>query len=343
VDYRRVLRQLFWCLIPLALIAEQSSFAQLSAGASAGIGTNFLGWQTNGPAIGRIYQFTMTSTFTNGFGKVIRRPVSRNFTSMTNFVLDHLAPDSLHFRIWTNLLARTNGCTTRIWSVRSHPEGWPRRPPIVSWDTNGLMWGMRGLTALSPCWEIEGAPGQVPVTALTPRHGYTRGHSLGPPGFSDVFRGKKVWFVTTNNVVIQATVVDSVNGSHIGQDYTILFFKDDLPTTIQPMRVLYPTNLVAKYPYSGFFNSTFLKSEQSGQVSAGIPGFTVNTWKGGDSGSPNMLPFFDELIFISGRSTSPPSAQIQADMDELCRRQRVNPKRYQMQCPDLSSFPSYKP
>ena len=329
-------------VVPLAFFAVQSGLAQAADGASAGIGTNFLGWRTNGPAIGRIYQFTMTGTFTNRDGKIIHRPVSRNFTGMTNFAFDHLAPESLHYRVWTNLIARTNGRTTRIWSVRTHPDGWPKKPPIVAWDTNGLMWDMKGLTALSPCWEIEGAPGQVPVTALTRRHGYARGHDLGPPGFSDAFRGRKVWFVTTNNAVIQATVLESVNGRHIGQDYTILLFKDDLPPTIQPMKVLYFTNLVAKYPFNRFFNSTLLESEQSGQVSAGIPGFTVNTWKGGDSGSPNMLPFFDELVFISGRSTSPPSPQMQADMDELCRRHHLDPKRYQMQSVDLSSFPSYK-
>src|ERR1043166_5565473 len=196
------------CLIPIAIIGERPTLAQL-AGTSDGIGTNFLGWHTNGPAICRIYQFTMTSTFTNAGGKIIHRPVSRNFTDSTNFVFDHFIPESLHFQVWTNLIGRTNGRTTRIWSVRTHPDGWPKTPPIVTWDTNGLMWGMKGLTALSPCWEIEGAPGQVPVTALTRRHGYARGHSLGPPGFSDAFRGRKVWFVTTNNAMIQATVIES--------------------------------------------------------------------------------------------------------------------------------------
>jgi hypothetical protein len=106
---------------------------------------------------------------------------------------------------------------------------------------------------------------------------------------------------------------------------------------------LFYTNLVANYPFSRYFNSPIFGTEQSGNVSAGIPGFIVNTWKGGDSGSPNMLPFFDELVFLSGRSTSGPSADMQADMDELCRMQHLAPKRYQLQSVDLSSFPSYTP
>ena len=57
------------------------------------------------------------------------------------------------------------------------------------------MWGMTGLTALSPCWSGEGSPGQVPITALTRRHGYARGHDMGPQGFSKAHAGQKVWFL----------------------------------------------------------------------------------------------------------------------------------------------------
>ncbi len=328
-------------LIGLLAIVSEPSFAQLAGGSSAGIGSNFLGWATNGPSVGWIYQLTMTSTFTNAEGKVIHRPVSKNFTGATNFAFDHLLAESLHYQIWTNLIDRTNGRTTRIWSVRTHPSGWPEKPPIVTWDTNGLMWGMKGLTALSPCWDREGASGQAPVTALTLRHGYARGHSMGPDGFTTVFKGNKVWFVTTNNTVVQATVMRGVVRCQGGRDYTILLFKDDLPPTIQPMRVLYYTNMLAKYPYGRAPNSVFFGTEQSGHVSAGIPGFIVDTWKGGDSGSPNMLPFFGELVFLSGRSTSGPSLEMQADMDQLCRLQHLDPKRYQLQQVDLSTYPSY--
>jgi hypothetical protein len=323
------------------VIASEPSSAQIASGNSAGIGSNYLGWQTNGPAVGWIYQMTMTSTITNAQGKVVHRPVSKHFTDATNFVFDHLLPESLHFQIWTNLIERTNGRTTRIWSVRTHPDGWPKKPPIVTWDTNGLMWGMKALTALSPCWDREGASGQAPVTALTLRHGYARGHSMGPDGFTGIFKGNKIWFVTTNNAVVQATVTRAVVRCQGGRDYTILLFKDDLPPTIEPMRVIFYTNMLAKYPYGRAPNSVFFGTEQSGHVSAGIPGFIVNTWKGGDSGSPNMLPFFDELVFLSGRSTSGPSAEMQADMDQLCRLQHLDPKRYQLQQVDLSAYPSY--
>jgi hypothetical protein len=63
--------------------------------------------------------------------------------------------------------------------------------------------------------------------------------------------------------------------------------------------------------------------------------------KGGDSGAPNLLPLPGELIFCGGRTTSPPSPQMQADMDELCRLEHLDPKRYQMQWVDLSAFPSF--
>ena len=76
-------------------------------------------------------------------------------------------------------------------------------------------------------------------------------------------------------------------------------------------------------------------------MSAEIPGFTVPTWMAGDSGSPVMLPLPGELVFVGGRSTTGPTTQMQADMDELCRQQQLDPKRYQMRWADLSRFPDY--
>jgi hypothetical protein len=63
----------------------------------------------------------------------------------------------------------------------------------------------------------------------------------------------------------------------------------------------------------------------------------VDIWKGGDSGSPNMLPLPGELVFSGGRATSGPGPEMQADMDELCRREGLDPQRYQMQWVELSS------
>jgi hypothetical protein len=77
------------------------------------------------------------------------------------------------------------------------------------------------------------------------------------------------------------------------------------------------------------------QTEQLGNVSTGVAPLTVNTWKGGDSGSPNMIPLPGQLVFFSGRSTSGPSQEMQEDMDELCRRAKLDPKKYQLQWVDL--------
>jgi hypothetical protein len=78
-------------------------------------------------------------------------------------------------------------------------------------------------------------------------------------------------------------------------------------------------------------------------VNTGIVGFTVPAWKGGDSGSPDMLPLGNELVFYGGRSTTSPSPVMQADMDKLCRLEKLDPRKYQLQWVDLSRFPSYAP
>lgn len=303
----------------------------------------FLGWVTNGPAVAWSYRIPLPSgIFTNSLGQLQRRPVSK-LTPTVGYTFDHYFPESLNNLIWTNFIAHTNGRTTLIWSVHQHPPGWPTNAPVVVRDTNCLMWGMKGLTALSPCWASEGSPGQVPVTLLTRRHGYTRGHSMGADGINDRRTGYKVWFVTTNNVMVEVKValevVRTLGGA--ARDYTILLFDRDLPVSIEPLRVANPAEVRRKYKQWSYGPWPMFITEQTGHVSSEVAGFMANIGNGGDSGSPAMLPMPGELLFWAGIATSGPSPEMQADMDELCRRHGLNPKRYQMKWVDLSRYPEY--
>jgi hypothetical protein len=165
---------------------------------------------------------------------------------------------------------------------------------------------------------------------------------MGPDGFTTNRAGKRIWFVTTNNTVIQATVSREVVRSFAGganRDYAILLLKQDLPAGIEPIRVIATTS---RYSFRGVgVPHPLFKTEQTGQVSADVPGFTVNTWKGGDSGSPDMLALPGELVFLNGRSTSGPSPEMQADMDHLCQLDHLDPKKYQLHWVDLSAYPAY--
>lgn len=315
--------------------------------------TNYLGLLTNGPA--RVHLYQITQSWTNP--TPMRNPrmaTNPHFMKMqqstftwTNAVFDSYVPGSLNYVIWTNFQAHTNGRTVQIWSERTHPEGWPTNKPSVRWNTNNLMWGMKGMTALSPCWEGEGYAGQVPFTALTRRHAYTRGHGAGNEGFNTANAGRKVWFLTRDNALVEAVIrrqvtrASATNGVH--RDYTIVLLDRDLPDSITPVRVLTPTQALARYRTSSQVNGPYpiFQTEQGGTVSAGIAPFVVNTWKPGDSGSPNLIPLPGELVFISGRSTSGPSPEMQQDMDELCRLEKLNPGKYQLQYADVSAYPAF--
>lgn len=204
---------------------------------------------------------------------------------------------------------------------------------------------MKGMTALSPCWQNEGIHGQVPITALTRRHGYTRGHGMGADRVDKDLAGQRVWFVTANNKIVEVKVLRNVvrTVQTSKRDYTLVLFDRDLPTAIEPMRVVALTNIMTKYPLCPAAPHPVFKTEQSGSVSADVPGFFVNTWKAGDSGSPDMLPLPGELAFVSGRSTSAPGPEMQEDMDTLCRAEKLDPAKYQLQWIDLSSYPSFPP
>src|SRR5687768_7605067 len=74
------------------------------------------GWKANGPAV-----FRSASTAN----------VSASASAQGTF--DHFLPNSLHHHIWTNLIARTNGRSTALYAVGTHPPSWPKEPPVLRW------------------------------------------------------------------------------------------------------------------------------------------------------------------------------------------------------------------
>jgi hypothetical protein len=164
---------------------------------------------------------------------------------------------------------------------------------------------------------------------------------MGADGVTSNRTGKKVWFLTTNNVLVEAIIQRALIRLTGGRDYTLLLFTQDLPDSIEPLRVESGTNLLSRYRIFAGAPHPILKTEQGGMMSLDLPGFSVNTWKPGDSGSPDLLPISGELVFIGGRSTSSATPLMQTDMNVLCRIEGLNPDRYQLSWVDLWRWPSY--
>jgi hypothetical protein len=326
-------------LVATALVSAQLIRIRAEADPAA-LAPGVIGYATNGAVVLAVQRLVVTNSPGAGAAAAEPGPTTR-FATNAGFAF--FLPDSLNHHVWTNVLARTNGRTTAMYAERTHPAQWPTNPPVVRWQPNSLLHGLRGWTAISPCWEGEVWSGQIPVTALTRRHGYTRGHGMGADGFSTNHLGRRIWFVTAQNELVTVKVARQVVriGGNPRRDYTVFLFDRDLPAGIEPMGVAAMTNLLARYTMLPGIPVPFFKTEQTGHVSADLPGFTVPTWKGGDSGSPDMLPVRNELAFVGGRSTTGPTPEMQADMDELCRQQKLSPHRYQMRWVDLAGFPDY--
>lgn len=244
---------------------------------------------------------------------------------------------------WTNFIAHTNGRVMEMWSERAHPEGWPLVPPRLAWNTNSILYGCTGFTAISQCNEFEGASGQVPVTLLTRRHAYARGHSMGTNGLRTLFAGKRVWFCAADDTVVPMTVAaEHVRvgfESGISYDYTILIFTEDAPPNLSPVAVISPAARETYYANTPDLPFFYLAPEQTGRCAAGVPPFLYPIFKGGDSGSPNFLLAPDnKLVLFAGRGTSSIDPQMQTDMDALSLFVGINPAPYQLQWYDLSPW-----
>jgi hypothetical protein len=250
-------------------------------------------------------------------------------------------PGSLAEAIWTGF--HTNGRSTRIWEFWQLPPGWPNIPPVLRWNTNNLMWGRKGMTAISQVCQGEGAFGQGSLTILTRRHAYLRGHSMGANGLHPEKVGVRVWYCTLDNQVIERKVkllLVRAQDPRSPGDYSIALFDTDLPPEIEPMRVADAAKVERKYLFGDRSHKPIFMTVQGGYVTAFVPGWSA-PFGGGDSGAPIMLPLPGELVFFEGASTSPPSAQMQADMDVLSRKAGLDPRKYQMQWVNLDGYPDF--
>jgi hypothetical protein len=347
-----------------ACASAQQQSAALPIPTSWTTPTNDFGVQTNGPTVYRVLSYSSVTVetnpqflrnkrlleSTNPIPIIIRErlrtnPVPEFLTNtfpITNLVFQEFLPTSLNHLVWTNVIANTNGRVMQMWSTRGHPPGWPERAGVAAtWNHASLLYGMRGFTALSPCWEMEGSSGQVPITALTRRHGYARGHGMGTSGFRQVYAGRKVWFLSPDDKRIEVKITREVVRTQNGEDYTIVLFDRDLPSSIEPLRVVNATNLFTRFISTPQAPFPVFRTEQEGNCTVELPGFMYGFYKPGDSGSPNLLPMPGELIFIAGRSTATPSPVMQSDMDELCRMDRLQPANYQMQWFNISKYPAF--
>ncbi len=237
----------------------------------------------------------------------------------------------------------TNGRSPRLWEVAQIPPGWPAQPPVLRWNTNNLLWGRKGMTGFSQVFEGMGAFGQGIITALTRRHGYVRGHGMGPSGLDPTRVGRRAWFCTRDNRLIerkmQLILVRFMDEGHV-RDYSLILFDADLPAEIEPLRVVDPVKVRRKYLFPPMEGKPVLMVLQAGYVSAMIGGWDIPV-SGGDSGNPRLLPLPGELVFLEGITTFPPSAEMQADMDLLSRKAGLDPRQYQMQWVNLDAYPDF--
>ena len=134
-----------------------------------------------------------------------------------------------------------------------------------------------------------GAFGQVAITALTRRHGYLRGHGMGASGLHPERVGRRIWFCTRDNQVIERKVqLLLVRCRDAGPPGTIRSFclMPICRPAIEPMRVVDPEKVRRKYLFLPLDHKPVFMALQGGYVSAGVPGWNV-PMRGGDSGAPS--------------------------------------------------------
>ena len=160
---------------------------------------------------------------------VVPRVVSTNYSWPLIRPAWPASSTNLSYAIWTNCMIR--GMNTRSQHRFAANHGNYGRPPTNhpawTYDTNGLLYGWRGMTAIA-VWN-QSTGGQVPITMVTRRHGYRAGHQTIPANgvgvetstngtFSFYGTGSGssnniIWFMDLHNVHHAMRVYDAVSGA----------------------------------------------------------------------------------------------------------------------------------
>ncbi len=334
-------------LNPARFLQITSSYAAHDYVTHAGDGTTFnvsanlscpsYQWYSSSTAIPGATgaSFTPTADFD---GDYIHAAVYSSFYTNTTADVPVYILDDLRWGMWQNFMAASNGAVIAYQATHTHPDGWPDVAPDIAWVTGGrsLLCNHPGYTGISLCNSFEGAPGQVPVTALTRRHGYLRGHGSGDTGIyvgpGNTWEGRKVWFCTSDNVVVEADIEAAYVRNRVNStgtnDYTIVLFSQDLPAAITPI----PYVMAEPAHLDDLHYHVCFRKCQNGNIGANVPGFLQQVILG-DSGGPMVLPLpiaGQPLAFVKGEDTDPVMAQTQADMDYLSTYYGLNTNNYQL-------------
>ncbi len=250
--------------------------------------------------------------------------------------------------IWTNFVRLTNGRSPRLMSERTATPGWPIHGGRAVRNPQSFVAGVRGVTgwssgAFSP-WAPNYLDMQAPATLVTRRHALACGHCAGKPSaLSTDYSGRRMFFVTANNQIIARTIAARITRLHttnnVRFDYSIYLFNEDLPASIEPVRVMDWNEFNAKtrgqdvwtWPQMGRCQHGYVGSTRSAGHSMAQPG---------DSGhySGFVLNGSQGWEWVAVVPTLPGNAY-QRDLDELSRWAGLNPAQYQIQWFDLSGFP----
>ena len=316
---------------PVYQIAQEGTAASFSCAGLANHDYTYE-WSLGGILRGTGTSFFLSSAQLSDYGQWLLRIKAPNPQVYLNYYVRLVVCDTWAWDIWT---AFNNGITPQssdqVWLTRT-PGNTQNDQPSVQWNPNSLIHGKTGYTAISPIGYLDPLnPTQITVTALTPRHGYARGHGMGSPdGWRTDWNGRKIWFLDADNNPVAATVAGAYvrnpdNHGKVPPDWTVVIFSDPLPASITPV----PQVMLVPPRFSVCF-----RTGQTLFISANMPPFSLgnpdvpddlsrppfnqhSTFIGGDSGAPNLIPLTDgSLVFVGGTTTTLNMA-IQQDMNDL--------------------------
>lgn len=241
-------------------------------------------------------------------------------------------------------LSRTNR-STALWTRREHINIWPTNRTMQIWNTNSLLYGLEGYSALSQCHVGEFLCGHPSFTLITPRHAYGAGHMFALRGYGEYHTG--IFFCGTNGAVQMGITTNAICYADAQtRDYILVQFDHDI-TNAQPVTVMTSSDFLKYVMPHTMGKWVWLLPNKWGNVAAYPNQYPNPLFQNlyepsvdfGDSGCPNLVPTPDgKLVFSGGRTSTMINDQMLRDLAALCATNGLDTNIYWPKFYDFSKY-----
>lgn len=290
----------------------------------------------------------------NTFSVVGDNPLAEQVS--TNSVVATNTSNAFFDLIAAHAQSRTNGHPDYYRAFSNFVKGSyppPRAATSWIWNTNSVLYSngvaATGITGIGVAQSLGATSTQTRFTLLTRRIAVTAGHYFTYQGTNDMVetRNQPVYFLTLSNTLVTQFVARVYAYFDTGRDKAYLWFTNDVPDSITPLRIAQNGIYFGLEAYTSkcgtnTFDGAFYANQDGyvNQFTLTRTGLRQGSPYPGDSGSTCFfIGTNNEAIFVTTISSAPTDAVTIQRIKTITETEGLDTNTYAPQLIDISGYP----